>query len=115
MNADGLEMKEPFLDLPLPSRDEKSVTILFHPGRVKSVSGANLTLGRALVAGTTVTLVVNHPALAKPVCKSVARRGSFDVANRRIRPMVHSRRQRREAGPPSLSAWTSQSVRPLSI
>src|SRR6266436_6583833 len=69
-DAEGVEIKDAFLDLPLPSADGKSVTILFHPGWVKSGVGANLALGRALHAGTTVTLVINHPALAKPVRKS---------------------------------------------
>jgi hypothetical protein len=69
-DADGIEIKEAFLDLPLPSRDGKSVTILFHPGRVKSGVGANPALRRALHAGTTVTLLINHPALASPVRKS---------------------------------------------
>ncbi len=68
-DAESVEIKDAFLDLPLPSADGKSVTILFHPGRVKSGVGANLALGRALHAGTTVTLVINHPALAKPVRK----------------------------------------------
>lgn len=70
IDGNGSEMKDPFLDLLLPSRDDKSVTILFHPGRVKSGVGANLALGRALRAGTTVTLVVDHPALTTPVRKS---------------------------------------------
>ncbi len=42
------------------------MTILLHPGRVKSGVGANLAFGRALHAGSMVTLVVDHPALAKP-------------------------------------------------
>jgi len=70
MDGNGREIKDPFLDLPLPSRDDNSVTILFHPGRVKSGVGANLALGRALRAGTTVTLVVDHPAFMRPVRKS---------------------------------------------
>ncbi|MGH8497685.1 MAG: hypothetical protein ACRERV_02590 [Methylococcales bacterium] len=68
--ADGIEIKDAFLDLPLPSPDGKRVTILFHPGRVKSGVGANLAFGRALHAGETVTLVVDHPALAKPIRKT---------------------------------------------
>jgi hypothetical protein len=66
----GVEIKDAFLDLPLPSSDGKRVTILLHPGRVKSGVGANLAFGRALHAGETVTLVVNHPGLAKTIHKT---------------------------------------------
>jgi hypothetical protein len=70
VDANGHEIKDPFLDLLLPSSDDKRVTILFHPGRVKTGVGANVALGRALHAGENVTLVIDHPALAKPVCKT---------------------------------------------
>lgn len=70
LDDNGRQLKDAFLDLPLPGRDDKSVTILFHPGRVKSGVDANLALGRALHAGTTVTLIVAHPAFAEPVRKS---------------------------------------------
>src|SRR5258708_3869530 len=69
-DADGIEIKGALLDLPLPNADGKSVIILFHPGRLKSGVGANVALGHALHAGTPVTLVVSHPALAKPGRKS---------------------------------------------
>ncbi|EEF63014.1 hypothetical protein [Pedosphaera parvula] len=69
-NVDGVEISGAFLDLLLPSRDGKRVTILMHPGRVKSGVGANLNLGRALRAGDTVVLVINHPALAKSIRKA---------------------------------------------
>lgn len=68
-DANGVEIKDPFLDLPLISTDDKIVTILLHPGRVKSGVRANLALGRALHAGSTVILVVNHASLPKPVHK----------------------------------------------
>lgn len=70
LDARGREIPSPFLDLPLPTADGRRVTILLHPGRVKSGLQANLTLGRALHAGATVTLVVDHPALAQPVRKT---------------------------------------------
>jgi len=70
VDANGFEIKDPFLDLLLPSPDDKRVTIIFHPGRVKTGVGANLALGRALHAGESVTLVIDHPALAKPVRKT---------------------------------------------
>lgn len=56
-----------FLDLPLPSADGRTVTLLLHPGRVKSGVGANLALGRALHAGDDVTLVVDDPQFAAPL------------------------------------------------
>jgi hypothetical protein len=70
LNPNGAEIKDAFLDLPLAGANEKSVTLLLHPGRVKSGVGANLVLGRALRSGMTVTLMFNHPALAKPVRKN---------------------------------------------
>ncbi|MGH2360733.1 MAG: hypothetical protein ACRDGM_09375 [bacterium] len=69
-DVNGLEIEHPFLDLPLPSADSKRVTILFHPGRVKTGVRANLAFGRALHAGSVVTLVVDDPALAQPVRKT---------------------------------------------
>ena len=56
-----------FLDLPLPAADGRTVTLLLHPGRVKSGVGANLALGRALHAGEDVTLAVDDPQLAAPL------------------------------------------------
>jgi hypothetical protein len=69
-DAAGLEIKDPFLDLALPDSDGKSVIILFHPARVKTGVGANLALGRALHAGATITLTIQHPALKELVQKS---------------------------------------------
>ncbi len=66
----GRPIAEPFLDLPLPSADGRRIALLMHPGRVKSGVGANLKLGRALHAGEVVTLVINDPALGRPVRKS---------------------------------------------
>jgi len=70
VDSNGIEIKDAFLDLPLPSPDFKRVTILLHPGRVKSGVGANLALGRALHAGETITLVISHPTLTKSVRKT---------------------------------------------
>lgn len=70
IHGNGLEIERPFLDSPLPSPDGKRVTILLHPGRVKSGVRANLALGRALHAGSVVTLVVDDPALALPIRKT---------------------------------------------
>jgi hypothetical protein len=68
--ASGVEIKDAFYDLPLPSADGKRLTILFHPGRIKSGVGPNLVLGRALHAGDEITLVVDHPELAKAIRKT---------------------------------------------
>jgi hypothetical protein len=65
----GVEVKDAFFDLPLPTSDGKKALILLHPGRVKTGVGANIALGRALHDGDSVTLVVNHPALANPFRK----------------------------------------------
>lgn len=70
LDAMGRPIDDAFLDLPLPSADGRSVTLLLHPGRVKSGVGANVLLGRALTAGHAVTLVVDDPVLARPVRKT---------------------------------------------
>lgn len=59
LDADGAEIEGAFLDLALPSADGRRVTLLLHPARVKTGVGANVALGRALQAGSAVTLVVD--------------------------------------------------------
>jgi hypothetical protein len=70
LDGEGQVIPEPFLDLPLPSADGRRVSLLLHPGRVKSGVGANLALGRALHAGTRVTLQVDDPAIGPALRKS---------------------------------------------
>ena len=70
LDTQGHEIPDAFLDLGLPSADGRRVTLLMHPGRVKTGVGANERLGRALHPGETVTLVVTHPSLAHPVSKT---------------------------------------------
>jgi hypothetical protein len=72
LDGHGLEIPHPFLDVLLPSADAKRVTILLHPGRVKSGVRANVAMGRALQAGSVVTLLVDDPALAQPIRKTWA-------------------------------------------
>src|SRR5437879_1650774 len=59
LDAERQEIEGAFLDLPLWSADGSRVAFLLHPGRVKSGVGANVTHGRALHAGSNVTLVVD--------------------------------------------------------
>jgi hypothetical protein len=70
IRTDGREIERAFLDLPLPSADGTRVTILMAPARVKSGLSENLVLGRALRAGSTVTLVIDDPALSAPIRKT---------------------------------------------
>lgn len=69
-DAHGQEIPDAFLDVALPADDGRRLTILMHPARVKSGVGANLALGRALHAGSDITLVIDDPALARPVRKT---------------------------------------------
>lgn len=64
------EIKDAFLDELLLSSDGQRVTVLLDPARVKSGVAANLVAGRALHAGTTVTLVVDDPRLSRTIRKS---------------------------------------------
>jgi hypothetical protein len=65
----GATIAGAFLDLPLPGDGGRTITLLLHPGRVKSGVGANLALGRALRAGHAVELVVDDPQLPAPIHK----------------------------------------------
>ena len=62
----GQVVPDAFLDLALPDGNDSELTILMHPGRVKSGVGANVRMGRALHAGDTVTLIVADPAIGAP-------------------------------------------------
>ena len=66
----GQLVPDAFLDLALPDASGSELTILMHPGRVKSGVGANLSMGRALHAGESVTLIVADPAIGAPTRKT---------------------------------------------
>ena len=61
LDEEGEVIDGAFLDLALPSADGRHLTLLMHPGRVKTDVGPNRALGRALKAGRRVTLVVSSP------------------------------------------------------
>ena len=69
VDARGATIPGALLDLALPGDDGRSVTLLLHPGRVKTGVGANVALGRALHAGEDVTLVVDDPQLPRVLRK----------------------------------------------
>lgn len=58
-DADGRKIQGAFLEQELWSPDNRILTVLMHPGRVKSGLIANEELGRALVDGDKVTLTFN--------------------------------------------------------
>lgn len=60
---DGSIIDEPFLDQELWSPDGRILTVLMHPGRVKTGLAASERLGRALVAGETVTITLDGRAM----------------------------------------------------
>ena len=76
LDGEGRVIPDAFLDLALPSADGRRLSLLLHPGRVKSSVGANLVLGRALRAGSPVTLVIDDPAIGPVVRKRWHVRGS---------------------------------------
>ena len=61
--ADGRIVDEPFLNQELWSPDGRILTVLMHPGRVKTGLVASERLGRALVPGQRVTLELDGRAL----------------------------------------------------
>ena len=69
-DATGQPIEAPFLDLPLVSPDGKRITILMHPGRVKTGVGPNTAVGLALQQGQQVSLTISDPQLARVLVKS---------------------------------------------
>jgi hypothetical protein len=65
----GDTISDAFLDQPLPAADGHSVTILLHPGRIKSGVGPAMALGPALNVGADVKLVISAPDLRQPLVK----------------------------------------------
>ncbi|MYM66493.1 hypothetical protein GTP45_06535 [Pseudoduganella sp. FT55W] len=69
LDGAGVPIKDAFLDLPLAGRDGKSLTLLLHPGRIKTGVGPNVALGPALHAGQSVMLRIDDPQLGRGVEK----------------------------------------------
>jgi hypothetical protein len=69
LDGDGAPIADAFLDLPLAGRDGKSLTLLLHPGRIKTGVGPNVALGPALRAGQRVMLRIDDPQLGQVVQK----------------------------------------------
>jgi hypothetical protein len=69
-NQHGDEIQTPFLDLALPSLDGRTITVLLHPGRIKTDVRPNVELGPALHAGQHVVLLIDDPQLPAPVRKA---------------------------------------------
>jgi hypothetical protein len=62
VRSDGLPIEEPFLEQELWSPDGRTLTVLLHPGRVKTGLVARQQLGPLLVEGEEVTLALDgHP------------------------------------------------------
>ena len=81
----GKLIADAFLDLALPGRDNRSVAIMMHPGRIKTDVGPNIAMGPALRAGAPVTLVINDPSLNHPLIKKW---NVVEALRDRIRPSV---------------------------
>jgi len=59
LHADGRGIQEPFLEQELWSPDGKVLTVMMHPGRVKSALNARAQLGPILLAGDDVFLALD--------------------------------------------------------
>jgi hypothetical protein len=70
VDGTGKPIIDALLDLPLPSRDGREITILLHPGRIKTGVGANERFGLALHRGEVVSLVIDDPHLGRAIRKS---------------------------------------------
>lgn len=69
LDGAGAAIPDAFLDLPLAGRDGRDVTLLLHPGRIKTGVGPNVALGPALRAGQRVVLRIDAPQLRRPLEK----------------------------------------------
>lgn len=69
LDSSGATIPDAFLDLPLPGRDGRELTLLLHPGRIKTGVGPNVALGPALRAGQGVLLRIDDPQLGRPLEK----------------------------------------------
>jgi hypothetical protein len=69
INSDGQPIPDAFLDLAPADADGLGVSLLLHPGRIKTGVGPNLALGPALRAGQMVTLRIDDPQLPAPLEK----------------------------------------------
>ena len=69
-DASGNPIENALLDIPLTSHDGKRVSILLHPGRIKTGVAPNLAVGPALHEGATVVLLIDDPQLPQPLKKS---------------------------------------------
>jgi hypothetical protein len=62
LHTDGRQIQEPFLEQELWSPDGKVLTVIMHPGRVKSGMQARAQMGPILSAGDDVSLTIDgHP------------------------------------------------------
>ena len=59
LGADGREIREPFLEQELWSPDGRVLTVLMHPGRVKTGLNARELMGPILVEGDDVSLALD--------------------------------------------------------
>ncbi|MYN40998.1 hypothetical protein GTP55_16650 [Duganella sp. FT109W] len=65
LDSAGTPIPDAFLDLPLFDRSGKNVTLLLHPGRIKTGVGPNVALGPAMRSGQSVTLRIDDPQLGR--------------------------------------------------
>ncbi len=86
LRRQGAEIEDAFLGLSLPSRDGRTLTVLLHPGRIKTGVGPNLALGPALREGDQVTLEIDDPPLRKTWTVTAAQRRRIIVADWRVAP-----------------------------
>lgn len=83
---EGRVIDNAFLGLPLPARDGRTLTILLHPGRIKTGVGPNLAVGPALRAGDRVTLEIDDPPLRRTWRVTAARRERLHIERWELQP-----------------------------
>ena len=88
----GTLIKAPFLEQELWSPDGRTLTVLLHPGRVKTGLVAHDTVGAVLAAGETVALALDGKPLRRWTVGPDSAAGPDPTAWRLTLPPGHSRR-----------------------
>jgi hypothetical protein len=114
LDTQGREIDGAFLGLALADRDARGITLLLHPGRIKTGLGANLALGPALHAGEVVTLQIDDPQLARPLRKqwqvTPARRQRIDLQAWTLHAPATGGLEALELKFPAALSWSAQDM-----
>lgn len=108
LRSDGFDARGAIVDLDygLWSADDRWLTVIFHPGRVKSGLQAHEQLGPALIEGVSYSIQINLPEYSTPM--------SFTVGPTEDRPIDPQVWRCRKPNPEELILYLNRAVDTLS-